>query len=74
MSLSLRAILSACLICSLAVCRAAPPPLAPERAILILISIDGFRADYFDRFKPPTLQRLAAQGVRADGLIPQFPS
>ena len=49
-------------------------PLPPERAILILVSIDGFRADYLERFKPPTLMKLAAEGVLADGLIPQFPS
>src|SRR4030095_8153173 len=33
-----------------------------------------FRADYLDRFKPPTLSKLAAEGVQAEGLIPQFPS
>jgi predicted AlkP superfamily pyrophosphatase or phosphodiesterase len=51
-----------------------PRVLPPERAILILISIDGFRADYLDRLQPPNLMKLAAAGVRADGLIPQFPS
>jgi predicted AlkP superfamily pyrophosphatase or phosphodiesterase len=48
--------------------------LPPERAILILVSIDGFRWDYLDRFQPPALMKLANNGVRADGLIPQFPS
>lgn len=38
------------------------------------MSIDGFRWDYLDRFQPPTLTALAADGVRAEGLIPQFPS
>ena len=46
----------------------------PDRAILIFISIDGFRWDYLDRFSPPNLTRLANEGVRADGLSPQFPS
>jgi predicted AlkP superfamily pyrophosphatase or phosphodiesterase len=55
-----------------AVCRAAPLP--ADRAILILISIDGFRWDYLDRHQPPHLLRLAANGVRAEALIPQFPS
>lgn len=45
-----------------------------DRPIVILISIDGWRHDYLERFKPPTLTRLAAAGVRAKGLIPQFPS
>jgi predicted AlkP superfamily pyrophosphatase or phosphodiesterase len=48
--------------------------LPADRAILILVSIDGFRADYLDRFAPPVLTRLAQEGARADGLIPQFPS
>lgn len=48
--------------------------LPPERAILLLVSIDGFRWDYLDRFQPTTLLTLAKDGVRADGLIPQFPS
>jgi predicted AlkP superfamily pyrophosphatase or phosphodiesterase len=73
MTLTRRSFLSALLVCSLAACREAPP-LPPERAILILISIDGFRWDYLERFNPPTLRRLAAEGVLADGLIPQFPS
>ena len=50
---------------------AAPPP---DRPIVILVSIDGWRWDYIERFHPPALTALAAQGVRAEGLIPQFPS
>ena len=46
----------------------------PASPIVILISLDGFRWDYLDKFRPPALLRLAAEGVRADGLIPQFPS
>ena len=45
-----------------------------ERPILILISLDGWRWDYLDRAKAPNLRRLAAAGVRAEGLIPSFPS
>ena len=56
-------------------CRPAPAPTPPaDQAIVILISIDGWRWDYLERFAPPTLSRLAAEGVRAEGLIPQFPS
>lgn len=68
-----RAFVAALAIAALAACRAAAPP-PPERAIVILVSIDGFRWDYLDRFTPPTLTELAANGVRADGLIPEFPS
>ena len=61
--------ISAVLLLALACCSAAVEP-----ASVILISIDGWRWDYLDRFNPPALSRLADEGVRADGLIPQFPS
>ena len=48
--------------------------LAAAKPIVILVSIDGFRWDYLDRFKPPALTKLAAEGIRSEGLIPQFPS
>jgi predicted AlkP superfamily pyrophosphatase or phosphodiesterase len=46
----------------------APPP------IVILVSLDGWRWDYFDRADVPNLEALAARGVRSQGLIPSFPS
>lgn len=56
----------------------APAPLRTssiERdAPLILVSIDGFRADYLDRGVTPNLARLAADGVRAQAMRPAFPS
>jgi predicted AlkP superfamily pyrophosphatase or phosphodiesterase len=67
-------LLAAVVVAAAAVACASPGVLPPERAILILVSIDGFRWDYLDRFTPPTLTKLANDGVRADGLIPQFPS
>jgi predicted AlkP superfamily pyrophosphatase or phosphodiesterase len=73
MTLTRRSFLGALLVCSLTACGGAQR-LPPERAILILISVDGFRADYLDRFRPPALSKLALEGVHADGLIPQFPS
>src|SRR5688500_12386718 len=51
-----------------------PVVLPAERAILLLVSIDGFRWDYLDRYEAPNLRQMAASGVRAAGLIPQFPS
>ena len=65
-------ILVAALACLAAAC--APPPPPAERAIVILVSIDGFRWDYLDRYESPNVKRLAAEGVRSAGLIPQFPS
>lgn len=41
--------------------------------VTILVSIDGFRADYLDRGLTPTLSALAAEGVRAP-MQPSFPS
>jgi predicted AlkP superfamily pyrophosphatase or phosphodiesterase len=64
-------LLALILACTLAACRAAAPP---EPAIVILVSIDGFRWDYLDRYDAPNLERLAANGVRAEGLISQFPT
>lgn len=48
--------------------------LQSDRPIVILISIDGWRWDYLERFRPPVLAGLAATGARAEGLIPIFPS
>jgi predicted AlkP superfamily pyrophosphatase or phosphodiesterase len=55
---------------------AGPPPRreAPLADPVILISIDGFRADYLDRGLTPTLAALAADGVRADAMKPSFPT
>ena len=44
------------------------------RPIVILLSLDGWRWDYLDRFSPPTVSRLARTGVKADALVPVFPS
>jgi predicted AlkP superfamily pyrophosphatase or phosphodiesterase len=52
--------------------RAEKPP-AP-RPIVILVSIDGFRWDYLDLHRPPTLRRLAAEGVHARRMEVVFPS
>src|SRR5215831_11267025 len=47
---------------------------APTNRILILISLDAFRADYLEKFNPPNLNKLAREGVHAEKLIPMFPS
>lgn len=59
---------------ALAISACAPPAVTPDRAIVILVSIDGFRWDYLDRYQAPNIRALADRGVRAEGLIPQFPS
>lgn len=47
---------------------------ADERHPLILISFDGFRWDYPDHGVSPNLSALADRGVRAEGLVPSFPT
>jgi predicted AlkP superfamily pyrophosphatase or phosphodiesterase len=44
------------------------------REPLILISIDGFRADYLDWYAHPTLDALIKEGVRARWMTPSYPS
>lgn len=51
--------------------------LFPDRrggATVLLVSIDGFRWDYLDRGLTPNLSRLAGEGVRAEALVPVFPT
>lgn len=57
-------------------CRpAAPSPAAPaQRPRVVLISLDGFRWDYVDRPAAVNLRALAARGVRAERMLPSFPS
>lgn len=49
------------------------PAAAPESTVL-LVSLDGFRADYLDPATTPNLEALASRGVRAEWMIPSFPS
>lgn len=52
-----------------------PSAIETQRPVpLILISLDGFRWDYFDRTDTPTLDAIAARGVQAEALIPAFPT
>ena len=44
-----------------------------DKPYVILVSLDGFRADYLDRFDLPHFQHLIQNGVRAEGLLPLFP-
>jgi ectonucleotide pyrophosphatase/phosphodiesterase family protein 5 len=68
----LRMALCACTSLLVAACaqapQAGPPPL------LILVSLDGFRADYLNQKGARNLRALATQGMRAEALQPSFPS
>lgn len=45
-----------------------------EKPYVILISADGFRYDYIDKYEAPNLRRLSGKGVRAASMIPSYPS
>ncbi len=47
------------------------PELPPT---VLLISFDGFRWDYPQRYETPHLDRLAEEGLRAERLVPVFPT
>lgn len=49
-------------------------PIKDLKPTVILISLDGFRYDYIDKYKPKTLNKLAKNGVRAKWMIPSFPT
>jgi predicted AlkP superfamily pyrophosphatase or phosphodiesterase len=74
MNAKLLVVLLASLVLAACATVAPPAPLAAEPRTVLLISIDGFRADYLDRGVTPVLKGLAAQGVRAQALTPSFPS
>ena len=59
---------------TLAAVSCAPSRTAPEQPpAVVLVSIDGFRSEYLDRYDAPHLRALAARGVRARWMAPSFP-
>lgn len=47
---------------------------AQKKPYLILISLDGFRWDYVEKYHPPNLSSFIKNGVMAESLIPSFPT
>lgn len=45
-----------------------------DSTVVVLISLDGFRHDYLDSFATPNLDAIAMVGVKAEALIPAFPT
>ena len=67
-----------CLLIFLAGCSTARPiaqsHTAHDNATVLLISIDGFRADYLQRGITPNISHLAKTGVQAEWMTPSYPS
>ena len=49
-------------------------PIKDLKPTVILVSLDGFRADYLENYQPPILNELAKKGIRAKWMIPSFPT
>jgi predicted AlkP superfamily pyrophosphatase or phosphodiesterase len=50
---------------------------APEhldKPYLVLVSLDGFRWDYPERYQPPAIRQIIKTGFRAERLVPVFPA
>lgn len=45
-----------------------------EKPYVLLVSFDGFRHDYVQRYDLPNFKKFISQGAAAAGLIPSFPS
>ena len=41
---------------------------------VVMISLDGFRYDYIKKYQPPNLLRIIKTGVRAERMLPVYPS
>jgi predicted AlkP superfamily pyrophosphatase or phosphodiesterase len=46
----------------------------PVKNTVLLISFDAFRWDYYKLYSTPNLNRMAKDGVKAERLIPSFPT
>lgn len=58
----------------LAACATPPRSAAEPPTSVLLVSIDGLRADYLQRGLTPNLSRLAGEGVRAEWMNPSYPA
>ncbi len=49
-------------------------PTAVERSYVVMVSLDGMHPGFIERVHSPALDRLASTGVRAEALIPVYPT
>ena len=71
-----KSVLAVCTALAALACHSTPSITpAPRRApVVVVVSLDAFRWDYLDRPVAANLRALAARGVRAERLVPSFPS
>jgi len=55
-------------------CAVSQPRAAVTPAPVVLVSLDAFRWDFFEKTETPNFDALVARGVRAEHLIPVFPT
>ena len=41
---------------------------------MVMVSFDGFRHDYVEKYNLPNFKKLISKGAAAEALIPSFPS
>jgi len=51
-----------------------PQETSPNDSYVILVSMDAFRWDYPDLYATPNLDKIEENGVKAERLVPSFPS
>ncbi len=49
-------------------------PETVAKPYVVLVSIDGFRADYVEKYDASNIAAIGNEGVKADYMIPSFPS
>lgn len=47
---------------------------AMAKPYLVMVSMDGFRFDYMEKYGAVNLKRIASKGILAESMIPAFPS
>ncbi|TFH38556.1 MAG: alkaline phosphatase family protein, partial [Bacteroidia bacterium] len=48
--------------------------MVPRKQYVVLVSLDAFRWDYPAIYETPNLDAIAAGGVKAESLVPSFPT
>ena len=67
-------LLSICLLALSGLTRIPAPARAQDRPYVVLVSLDGFRYDYAERYKASHILAIRDNGAAASSLIPSFPS